>query len=174
MNDRKIMIKDYSKKIMLISLILLTMISYVNVCFAAAKNNDLMSIIDRMIEKSATMGYSIYIVLAIILLLVLTTIITWRNKVLSIIVMIISGSACAFMLYYLASDLKMSIFWQINDLLSGVQALIINLGGSSLLVVVVVGFVLSLFSKKSSRRRRGRGFSNNDDGYDDYDYADDD
>ena len=48
MNDRKIMIKRYSKKIMLISTVLLAVFSFINMCFAAAQNNDLVEVADAL------------------------------------------------------------------------------------------------------------------------------
>lgn len=129
--------------------------------------------IDKMLFKIHSMGYSIYVVMAVILILLLMMLVSRRHKWLLWLILIITSIVCAFMLYYIAADIRILLFIRLDNLLSSLQDNMRLIGGGVLLGIIVLSGLLSMITGK----KRRRGLLHSDDygyDYDDNDFDDDD
>ena len=86
-------------------------------------------LISKMILKTQSMGYSIYVMLLSVLILALMILIARRHKWLLWLILIIASTLCAFMLYYFVTDLQIPVFSRIDNLLSGSNDSLLLIGG---------------------------------------------
>jgi len=129
----------------------------------------MMNKLDNMIINIQAMGYSAYIVLAVILVLLLFMLILRHFKLMTWLLLIVTSALCMFMLYYVLSGIQILLFIKINNLLSNLQNIILKTSGGVVLGIIILSGLLSMIIGKKRRRRSTRG-----DDYDGYDYDDDD
>ena len=126
-------------------------------------------LLDNMIINIQAMGYSIYVVLAAILILLLFMLIIRRFKLLTWLILIATATLCIYMLYYVISGVQILLFIKTNNLLSNTHDIFLKAIGGVMLGIIVLSGLLSMIIGKKRRRRSTRG-----DDYDGYDYDDDD
>jgi len=126
---------------------------------------------DKMIVKSQSMGYSIYLILAVILMLVLMMLKSRRCKWLFGLLLACTSAVSVFILYYIATDISLLLFSRIDNLLASLKNSILMAGGGVILIMILLS---GLFSVVTGKRRDQRRLRDGNDGFDyDGDYDDD-
>lgn len=124
---------------------------------------------NKMMVNIQGLGYSLYVVLATIFILLLFMLILRRFKLLTWLILIATAALCIFMLYYVISGVQILLFIKINNLLSNTHDIFLKAIGGVMLGIIVLSGLFSMIIGKKRSRRSPRG-----DDYDGYDYDDDD
>lgn len=113
-------------------------------------------ILDKMMSNIKAMGYSLYVVLAVILFLLLFALITRRYKWLLWSFITATSVLSIYILYYVISGIQILLFFNINKFLSYFTNYVLSIGGAVILIIIILSGLISLIAGKKTQTQFSR------------------